>query len=388
MLTTADVADLLNRPVRTINHIAAEHGIGQVVSGRQFTEADVSTLRRLLATRKPGRPPSTKGNAMKRSGFTLVELMVVIVIIAILATLLLQAVSGAMATARTTEVVTDISTFESHITAFQQRYGQHPPSFVAIPEDASLWSSDWDSTPPVAGITNLHRRSSKALIRQLWPEFDFLYGGTTGAPGGIDINDDGDAADFLVLNGAECFVFFLGGIPDRVDTNSDGTDDSWNVVGFSANPQAPFTRGVGNRVGPFGNFFVSRFVDVDATLGINLDEKMPEYCDPLRNQRTPYQYLCGYETGSRPYGLDYDPATATNPSTADDELIPQPTGLEDGYWLSNSGGRPQYIPQGQIVSPGEDGDFGIGGNYNGSNMPPNRAAERDNIVNFKKGRLN
>lgn len=325
--------------------------------------------------------------ARSRAGFTLVELLVVIVIIGILATLLIQAVTGAIATARMTEVVTDISNFEKEITSFQNRYGMPPPSWVAIPEDAATWTSDWDSSPPLPGLANVHKRASMALLRQLWPDMDFTYSqGPT--PGQFDINDDGDGSDFLCLNGAECFAFFLGGIPDRVDTNGDGTDDSWNATGFSANPTSPFARGTGNRV-HFGNFFPQRFVDIDATLGINLDEKMPEYCDPYQNQRVPYQYLCSYEGGgSRPFGIDYDYTAPSNPSTADDELIPQPAGLEDGYYMSVSTGRPQYITQGQIISPGEDGDFGVGGLYNGLGVPSARAAERDNVTNFKKGKLN
>lgn len=386
MLSTSDVAAILRRPVRTINHIASEHGIGHVLSGRHFTETDLERLRAIISARKPGRRP--KGTKqMKRSGFTLVELMVVIVVIAILATLLLQAVSGAIATARLTAVVTDISNFEKEITSFQNRYGMPPPSWVAIPENAALWTSDWDSSPPLAGLTNVHRRASMALLRQMWPDMDFTYSEGPTA-GHFDINDDGDGDDFLCLNGAECFAFFLGGIPDRVDTNSDGIDDSWNATGFSANPTSPFARGTGNRV-RFGNFYPQRFVDIDATLGINPDEKMPEYCDPYQGQRTPYQYLCSYESGgSRPLGIDYDSSTSTNPSTADDELIPQPAGLEDGYYLSVSTGRPQYIPQGQIVSPGEDGDFGVGGLYNGLGVPSARSAERDNVTNFTKGKLN
>lgn len=383
MRTTADVAQLLKRPVRTINHIAAEYGIGQIVSGRQFTEDDIATLRQILAARKPGPKPKEKQMARSRSGFTLIELLVVIVVIAILAALLFPAITGAVQTAREAAVVTDIANFQSDFVSFKQRFGMMPPSFVVLPENSDLWDDDWTASPPVAGITDLHRRSSRALIRQLWPEFDFLYGGTTAMPGMLDINDDGDTTDVLVLNGAESLAFFVGGVPDRVDTNSDGVDDAWKLVGFSANPQMPFDRAGGNRVGPFGNFFVSRLVDVDSDM-------MPEYCDPFPGQRTPYQYLSGYEEGggSRPFGLDYDPSSATNPSTVDDELIASPLGLSDGYWVSSSGSRPDYFSQGQMISPGADGDFGTGGNYNGSGVPSGRAAERDNITSFKNGRLN
>ena len=58
MHTPAQVAAKLNRPQRTIAHVAAEHNIGTKVSQRLrlYTERDVAKLRKVLAKRKPGRP--------------------------------------------------------------------------------------------------------------------------------------------------------------------------------------------------------------------------------------------------------------------------------------------------------------------------------------------
>lgn len=58
MLTPADVAKLLERPPRTIAHIAAEHDIGTKVNQRLrlYTERDVAKLRKVMAGRKVGRP--------------------------------------------------------------------------------------------------------------------------------------------------------------------------------------------------------------------------------------------------------------------------------------------------------------------------------------------
>jgi prepilin-type N-terminal cleavage/methylation domain-containing protein len=318
---------------------------------------------------------------MKRSGFTLVELLIVIVIIGILASFLIPAINGSIRAARDAECVSDIAAnLGAGMTSFKAKLGLEPPSFFVVPEDSDLWDNDWSASNPVAGITDAHRRSARAIIRQLWPDFDFLYGGTTAAPGRLDINGDGDDTDFLVLNGAECLVFFLGGLPERVDTDSDGSLDSWATIGFSNNPQLPFARG-GSRTTQFATLYPARLVDIDIQMG-NPDEAMPELCDPYPNQQVPYQYLAGYETGSRPNGID------DTFGTADDELIAQPVGLEIAYSLMTNSSGNVYVSGGQVISPGQDGDFGQGGPYNGSNVPSDRATERDNVTSFKKGRLN
>lgn len=58
MLTTTQVAKKLKRPVRTIAHVAAEHGIGITPSSRLrlFSDDDVARLRQVLKERKRGRP--------------------------------------------------------------------------------------------------------------------------------------------------------------------------------------------------------------------------------------------------------------------------------------------------------------------------------------------
>ena len=68
-----------------------------------------------------------------RHGFTLIELMVVIVIIGILMALILPALNGARIRARVTQVSTEISQLENAISKFKSIYNLDPPSSLYVP---------------------------------------------------------------------------------------------------------------------------------------------------------------------------------------------------------------------------------------------------------------
>src|SRR5271166_5392173 len=81
----------------------------------------------ILSRTHNGRPARVRG------GFTLVELLVVIVILAILIGLLLPAINGALRTARKAAVSSEINQLASALAAFKSRYGDYPPSrFLAV----------------------------------------------------------------------------------------------------------------------------------------------------------------------------------------------------------------------------------------------------------------
>lgn len=360
-----------------------------------------------MSTRPPHRPP------VRRGGFTIVELLMVVVIIGILAALLIPAIQRARDTAGDAEVLTEIKGLEKGVVDFKNRFGIDPPSFIVLCESAAEWAADWGSSPPAQlsadpTLTDAHRRTSRAVIRQIWPEFDFTVD--------HDINGDGAFNGAWALNGAECLVFFLGGVPDRIDTDGDGTPDAAAMRGFSANPQRPFLRG-GNRIGPFVDFDSDRLIDIDTLRSTGrVGGNMLEYLDTIPGQQLPYQYLSSYDgRGYQPYGLD------GMAGTIDDELMYSPNssaflGLAYHYLsappsASLPNGEPYNRSTCQIISPGRDNEFGLGGIYNGENVPVSedtnnngmldpgedvngngtiepRTAERDNITNFKGGRLN
>lgn len=279
-----------------------------------------------------------------RRGFTLVELMVVIVIIALLVGLIMPAIFGAMTTARNAEVRTEISQLEAGISSFKTEFGVEPPSNITLYVD----QAGWDSDP-----------RSKAIIRRIWPQFNFAGTGGGGwtAP--------------TTLNGAECLVFFLGGV--RSGTNG-------ALTGFSKNPSLPFGTG-GPRVGPFFEFDISRLVDVDSN-------QAPEYKDTLPSQTSPYFYFSSYD------GRGYRLAEVGAPALPLRHYV-----MNDNSTAADLTDDPPFNPNSyQIVSPGADGTFGnasaavtaidyAGGIYDPDDESTVGEAERDNITNFTGGRL-
>ncbi|MCA8996881.1 MAG: prepilin-type N-terminal cleavage/methylation domain-containing protein [Planctomycetaceae bacterium] len=316
----------------------------------------------------------------RRGGFSLIELVVVILVIAIIASFAIPAVQRAITTARVAGVTVEIRDLEKGIADFKLRYGVEPPSLFRIREDSTTWST-----------SNNVDRNSISMMRRMWPTFN--AGGVD-----VDVNGDGDTSDTITLQGAECLAFFLGG-----NGVLSGTP-----TGFSKNPINPFATG-GERVGPFAELDVGRLVDVDG-------DGNPEYMDNLPGQTMPYQYFSSYDgRGYQLGGFDNDLSTA-----ADNEVLTisgtlsmaAPYFAVDAAWPDDAGmstvsadmapALGQYFkPNGfQIISPGFDALYGIGGLYrDGEGIPiwiaatdsfrsrAARTAEADNITNFTGGML-
>ena len=69
---------------------------------------------------------STNGENAGRGGFTLIELMIVIVILGILSTMVVLNIAGAPDEARVTKARTDIQTIESALTLYKVQNGFYP----------------------------------------------------------------------------------------------------------------------------------------------------------------------------------------------------------------------------------------------------------------------
>lgn len=306
-------------------------------------------------------------------GFTLVELMIVIVIIGVLVAMIMPAIAGAFRNARDAQVISEISNLSAAIASFKVSYGIEPPSRIELYETAAGWTG-----------TSAITVNSRALIRRMWPQFDFTLA--------RDINGDGDTNDTVRMNAGECLLFFLGGILDgdpacgyalKTANNIPETPPAASPSGFSKNPANPFARG-GNREGPFFDFDISRLIDTDPPPPANV-AKAYEYRDSMPGQSKPLLYFSSYE------GQGYRMTGALMEISAT-----QPVGtLTSVYMVSPT--SPQKPQSFQIISPGADGDYGIGGLFRPSSAEADlpktgvpatdRSAEWDNLTNFQNGRL-
>lgn len=294
-----------------------------------------------------------------RFGFSLIELLAVIVVIAILIGLLIPAVQSVRANAKKVEVRTEISTIQASIAKFREELSMDPPSSLIIYEDGSDWAVPANAANPAV-------RRSRAFIRQLFPNYDFTLD--------RDINADGDRTDTFALVGAECLVFFLGGAPTWIDANSNGLKDPDEEVvlisGFSKNPANPFAPLPAsgerrNRLGPYFDFNQGRLLPSPTTGHNNLHA----YLDPLPSQTSPYLYLSSYE------GRGYQISDLGSGS------------LSDFYRQGETATSPAWNPTGvQIISPGMDKQYGTGGPWleakASTQLGGNRQVEEDNITNF------
>lgn len=287
----------------------------------------------------------------RRSGFTLLELLMVVVIIGILMALILPAIAGARARAQVAQVATEVSQLDNAIAKFKSVYNVEPPSSLYI---------------PAAGAAAQWPAADRSKVRAIWPQFNF------DSNGGLGNSNE------MHLSGAECLVFFLGGLENTAS-------DPPVVIGFSKDPRTPWNPAGTNREGPFFEFANARFSDKDG-------DGLLEYLDPLPAQTTPYLYLSSQ-------GRNYNRTNAAGSGLAEqddfDVLGPpspnkNPEDLQFVYLKTATPPQAHNHNGYQIISPGRDGLYGVGGVFKDGDTLKSQAARKpefDNITNFSGGEL-
>ena len=356
-------------------------------------------------------PPSITarrgGPTARRGGFTLLELLIAISVIALLLALLVPAIRQVMGTANDTAVSSEIKGIEGGLSQFHQMYGTMPPSFLDLRRNAGGFVNP--ATMPALRQVFGTSIDQGAMIASL-NKMGFPGAGAAGF---------GDFSKRGVLRGAECLVFFLGGLPANGELSGGLMVPGAELAGFSKNPRDPFN--VSNptpttfvlldknrRAGPFYGFNPDRlqFVnDVEGSSGRPVDAQSLSYftyVDGFTAQKTPMLYTSS--DGGRGYPTDFGADNA--PGGGDDGPLGAfpdlnyavgpfatqdvPVALAAGPYRTEAGGR--INPNGyQIISPGQDGEFGAGGRYSSDAgyTPagnPNDGGE-DNVTNFSAGSL-
>jgi prepilin-type N-terminal cleavage/methylation domain-containing protein len=134
----------------------------------------------------------------RQSGFTIVELLIVIVIIGILATLIIVTFSGIQQKARDTQRKTDINALQSHVEAYYAQKGNYP-TLAQLNDDAwrhaNMKGLDDDALTAPNQTTKPTAATATKDIYQYAPTHD---DGTT-ACSSADVNtDDPDCSKFTV----------------------------------------------------------------------------------------------------------------------------------------------------------------------------------------------
>lgn len=104
---------------------------------------------------------------MRQAGFTLVELLTVIAIIALLAALILGLAGNAQKSAARNKAEAEIEQLSVFVTDYQMKYGQVPPSYLALSNSLVEANHSLTNLQDPWGMSYKYTNSSKATF-YLW----------------------------------------------------------------------------------------------------------------------------------------------------------------------------------------------------------------------------
>jgi len=154
----------------------------------------------------------------QKTGFTLVEILVVVTIIAILVGLLFPAINAIRRNANMAVDKIEISQLEMALKEFKLKTGDYPPDFANLNRAQAM-------------------QEVMRFIRKTWPRIGWIKEDGTRASG-LPIDFQGTELP-VKYNSSNALVFWLGGY---CHAEYDINDKRWicEFLGFSANPQNPF----------------------------------------------------------------------------------------------------------------------------------------------------
>lgn len=299
----------------------------------------------------------------KRSAFTLVELMVVILIIAVLVSLIGSAVWRGITKAKQTQNRSEIAQLAAALEAFKTRFGVgYPPSRIRLCERYAYYDL---STGPTGNPVNQLDFDSVNFLRRMFPRIDMANWAGTLPINGIDWNSNGvidgtppaagvDGPGATTLYGDQCLVFFLGGIPGP-------TSQPPTCLGFSTNPGNP-AAATTDRIAPLFEFQTNR-LGVLTSIPATRTAPFYSYADAYG---IPYAYFSSGRTRG-----NYNRYAAFPPPAYSLKIAFGASDCDGMTWAlaeaanpppPSSPTPPRYLNQEtfQIISAGADRTFGTG----------------------------
>lgn len=289
-----------------------------------------------------------------RSGFTLVEVLTVIVILSILAALTVGAVMMARTAARRAAIRVEISQLETALENYKREYGEYPPDFAGLDGSAAAKEAAQKRV-----ISHLRKRFPRyGLTGDVTTDWNTFHNAVAMATSSgsvpLEVNS---------FTPSTALAFWLGGLPDNTDQTI--------LTGFSADPAHPFESStvVPSRVAPLMEF---RADQLHVTTG------GVEFRPSPSGLTAPYVYFKAWSSGG--YYPDNTPAEPYYDSGKNVWLNPKTfqiisAGLDDGYGapLTSTGVAPHF-PSGDNFDESDSAVTQYGSHY-------------DNQTNFAKGTL-
>jgi prepilin-type N-terminal cleavage/methylation domain-containing protein len=333
-----------------------------------------------------------------RAGFTLVEMLVVVLIIALLAGLISAAAIRARNRGKVTAVAMEINQLSMALQQYKAQFGEYPPDFTGI-DQVRLGSADLAAKQLV--LTHIskafpHLVLSGSTVELRWRSLRTEIANHTNPR--VDIF-------FVNLNPSTALRFWLGGMSDA----------QGRPIGFSKDPAHPFDNTTPSRIGPFfefdpdplrlpsqpaaelGRYYPSGVVPGNGQpyvyLRAELGQPQPkrEYYSYIPGNTPPYLFKQGASSGAKPY---WDQRTMgwVNPESFQILCC----GLDGRFGQENvypTGNVPKPFtnisppPPGETFLPGVPDDLITDLNANVTNITPGNFDHIDDQTNFTSGTI-